>query len=72
MKSASVNAFSGRKNQRRKKRGRPRLPKGEQMTVKRGIGLRPKEAMLLDSLAQEAGKSFNAWAREILLAAAGQ
>lgn len=42
------------------------------MTVKRGIGLRPKEASLLDSLAREAGKSFNAWASEILFAAAKQ
>ena len=71
MSKASVNDFSDRKNKRQKKRGRPRLPKGEQMTVKRGIGLRPKEAKLLDSLAKEAGKSFNSWARAILLAAAG-
>jgi hypothetical protein len=70
MSATAVNAFSDRKNKKRKKIGRPRLPEGEQMTVKRGIGLRPKEAMLLDSLAKGAGKSFNRWAREILLAAA--
>lgn len=70
MNTIRVNGFSDREKTKRKKRGRPRLPKGEQMTVKRGVALRPKEASLLDSLAREAGKSFNAWAREILLAAA--
>jgi hypothetical protein len=61
-----------RKNKRRKRRGRPKLKPGERMTVRREVGLRPKEARLLDSLAKEAGKTFNAWAREILLSAAGQ
>jgi hypothetical protein len=42
------------------------------MVVRREVGLRPKEARLLDSLAKEAGTTFNAWARKILLAAAGQ
>jgi hypothetical protein len=52
-----------------KKPGRPPLY-GERMTVRREVGLRPKEATRLDSLARKAGKTFNAWAREILLAAA--
>ena len=35
-------------------------------------GLRPHEARLMDSRAKAAGKMFNLWAREILLAATEQ
>lgn len=70
MNTVGVNGFFGPKKQKRKKRGRPRLKPGERMTERRRVDLRPKEARLLDSLAEKAGKSFNLWAREILLAAA--
>ena len=72
MSSTLVYDFSDGKNKGRRKRGRPKLRPGERMVVRREVGLRPKEARLLDSLAKEAGKTFNAWAREILLAAAGE
>ena len=54
----------------RKKTGRPPLY-GKRMIVRREVGLLPREARLIDLLARKAGKSFNVWAREILLAAAG-
>jgi hypothetical protein len=71
MSATVVNDYCGEKKSKRRKRGRPRLPPGKQMTVRRGIGLRPTEAACLDSLARKAGKSFNVWARDILLTAAG-
>ena len=71
MTDTEVNVFSDGTKKKRK-RGRPKLGPGQRMVVRREVGLRPKEAKLLDSLAKQSGKSFNAWAREILLAAAGQ
>jgi len=56
---------------RKKKLGRPPL-NGKRMTERREIGLLPREARLLDSMARKANKSFSAWAREIMLAAAEQ
>ena len=72
MTTAGVNGFSATEKGRRRKRGRPRLKPGERMSERRMVNLRLWEAQLLDSLAKEAGKSFNVWAREILLTAAGQ
>lgn len=72
MSDTNVNHFSDGKKKSRRKRGRPKLRRGERKTVRREVGLRPKEAKLLDSLAKEAGKSFNSWARAILLATAGK
>jgi hypothetical protein len=63
--------FFMEKSRTRKKIGRPPIY-GRRMIVRREIGLLPKEARLIDSLVRKAGKSFNLWAREILLAAAGQ
>lgn len=53
----------------KKKMGRPPLY-GRRMAVRREVGLLPKEARIIDSVRKKAGKSFNVWAREILLAAA--
>jgi hypothetical protein len=72
MSNIGVNGFSCPPKKKRKKRGRPRLKSGERLSVRRKLVLRPREARLLDSLAKEAGKSFNLWAREILLAVAGR
>jgi len=41
------------------------------MDVQRAVNLRPREVRFLDALARKAGKSFSAWAREVLLAEAG-
>lgn len=71
MCDVSVNGFLGQKKTVRKKRGRPRHKPGERMTERRRVNLRPREARLLDALAKESGKSFNLWAREILLTVAG-
>ena len=70
MSETEVNGFQDGKKKKRRKIGRPKLRPGERMTVRREVGLRPREAKLLDTLAKDAGKSFNEWAREILLTVA--
>jgi predicted HicB family RNase H-like nuclease len=70
MSDNDVNRYFATEKCKRKKRGRPRLEPEDRMSERRMVNLRSKEARLLDSLAKGAGKSFNLWAREILLAAA--
>jgi hypothetical protein len=72
MSITGVNGFSCPPKKKQKKRGRPKLRPEERVSVRRKLVLRPREAKLLDSLAKKAGKSFNLWAREVLLAAAGE
>lgn len=56
---------------KKKPRGRPKLPKGQDRGVVLTIRLRGAERAQLERAAKRAKEPLSAWARQVLLGAAG-
>ena len=56
---------------RKRPRGRPKLPRGQDRDVVLTLRLRGSERTQLERAARKAGKPVSAWARDLLLDAAG-
>jgi hypothetical protein len=52
---------------RKRPRGRPKLPRGQERDVVLTLRLRPSERAQMERAARKAGKPISAWARERLL-----
>jgi hypothetical protein len=56
---------------KKRPRGRPKLPRGQDRDVVLTIRLRTAERAQLDKAARTAGKAASEWARDVLLDASG-
>jgi len=54
---------------KKRPRGRPKLPRGQDRGEVLTLRLRPNERERLENAAQKAGKPLSAWARDVLLGA---
>ena len=57
---------------KKKTRGRPYLPKGQERASLLSVRFKPSERRALERAAKKADQTVSAWAREVLLAAANR